>query len=374
MRSFRRPTPIPSLASAAPWRPRLAALLLAAGALLGGGLPASATASPQRGTATPPPPSLPAAAAPRGFAFALMGDMPYSPRETKPVDALIDGINADPEVAFVLHVGDLKGGAERCDDELLHERVQQLQRASVPLIYTPGDNEWTDCHRPSNGSFVPTERLALLRRLAFPQPGHSLGRHPMPVRSQAQEQPAHAAYVENVMFERQRVLVATLHVVGSRNDEVSWMGVDPKDGVSHTNPLRGAENAARRAANLAWLDRVFDEAARIRAVGVVVAWHANPRFEAAPGTLERQGFDPVLDKLRERATAFGRPVLLLQGDDHVFQVDRPWMREGSSEPRVPNLTRVQTWGSPKVHWIKVQVAPGTPEVFRVEEQRVNGNP
>ena len=137
---------------------------------------------------------------------------------------------------------------------------------------------------------------------------------------------------------------------------------------------RAAENPARRLPTLAGLPRVCPAAARVRAAGVVLAWHANPRFESAPGTLERQGFDPMLDKLRERATAFGRPVLLLQGDDHVFQVDRPWMREGSTEPRVPNLTRVQTWSAPKVHWVKVHVAPGTPEVFQVEEQRVKANP
>jgi hypothetical protein len=35
---------------------------------------------------------------------------------------------------------------------------------------------------------------------------------------------------------------------------------------------------------------------------------------------------------------------------------------------------VQTWGAPKIHWIKVRVAPGTPEVFQVEEQRVKANP
>jgi hypothetical protein len=354
----------PSVSTAAPRavpRRLLAGLALVAALLGGCAQPDAATVrerAPRRGS----------------FSFALMGDMPYSPREVKAVDALLDDLNADRELAFVLHVGDIKGGGERCDEDLLRGRLQQLQRVAPPLLYTPGDNEWTDCHRPSNGSYVPTDRLAVLRRLAYPEPGRSLGQRPMAVRSQAREQPAHAAFVENVMFERDGVVVATLHVVGSRNGLVSWMALDPSDGVKGTNALRGAEVESRQAANLAWLDRVFDEATRIRAAGVVLAWHANPRFEAAPGTLERQGFQPVLDKLRERAAAFGRPVLLLQGDDHDFLVDRPWMREGSTEPRLPNLTRVQTWGAPRMHWIKVRVAPGTPEVFQVEEQRVGSNP
>jgi hypothetical protein len=197
----------------------------------------------------------------------------------------------------------------------------------------------------------------------------------MAVRTQAREDgTAHAAFVENVMFERQGVLFATLHVVGSRNDLVPWMGVDPRDGVTGLNPDRTAEFDARQTANLAWLDRLFDEARRTGAAGVVVAMQANPRIEQQPGSLERMGFDAVLERLRARAQAFGRPVLLLHGDDHEFFIDQPWYRDKSPEPRLGNVTRVQGYGSPRMHWVKVRVLPGTPEVFHVEPQRVEGNP
>lgn len=340
---------------------RLGGLLLALGVLAGCAQPGAA-------------PLRHAAPQPGGFSFALMGDMPYSPRELPAVDRLISAVNADADVGLVLHVGDIKGGAERCDEAVYRQRLQQLQRVSQPLVYTPGDNEWTDCHRPAAGSYVPTERLALVRRLFFPEPGRTLGIKPMAVVSQARVDAAHAAFVENVMFERGGVVFATLHVVGSRNDQVSWMGVDPKDGVSGTNAERGAEFEARQAANVAWLDRLFDEARRLGAAGVVVAMQANPRIEQLPGSLERSGFDGVLAKLRERAAGFGRPVLLMHGDDHEFFIDQPWYRDSAPEPRLGNVTRVQGYGSPRIHWVKVRVLPGTPEVFHIEPQRVEGNP
>jgi hypothetical protein len=59
-----------------------------------------------------------------GFSFALIGDMPYSDREEIAFDSLIDAINADPSVAFVLHAGDIKAGSEPCTDALIRARYE----------------------------------------------------------------------------------------------------------------------------------------------------------------------------------------------------------------------------------------------------------
>ena len=37
----------------------------------------------------------------------------------------------------------------------------------VPVLYTPGDNEWTDCHRRRAGGFDPRERLTRLRQMFY---------------------------------------------------------------------------------------------------------------------------------------------------------------------------------------------------------------
>ena len=69
---------------------------------------------------------------------------------------------------------DIKGGREPCSDALFARRRALLARSAHPLVLLPGDNEWTDCHRPSAGAFDPLERLAALRRRFF-APGRSLG-------------------------------------------------------------------------------------------------------------------------------------------------------------------------------------------------------
>lgn len=208
-----------------------------------------------------------AAALPAGFAFALIGDLPYGDEQVVRFERLIDEINRDPRVRFVLHAGDIKGGGERCDDRRIQARFTQFQRFRQAFIYTPGDNEWTDCHRISNGSFNPLERLEFLRRTFFPDPDRSTGRHPIPVISQAR-MTGFEPFVENVMFSRGGVVFGTLHVVGSNNDLAPWTGFDPADSVDSPRPDRIAEFESRRDAALAWLEAVFAKADAENAKGI----------------------------------------------------------------------------------------------------------
>ncbi|HUP97426.1 MAG TPA: hypothetical protein VM073_05770, partial [Usitatibacter sp.] len=46
---------------------------------------------------------------PDTFSFAVLGDAPYNEREEVEFAAMIGRINREP-LAFVLHVGDFKGG------------------------------------------------------------------------------------------------------------------------------------------------------------------------------------------------------------------------------------------------------------------------
>jgi hypothetical protein len=321
--------------------PQLECVARAAAALLAAALAGCAT----------PPGSAPAA----GIAFALIGDMPYSAREAEAVDALIDAINADAAVAFVLHAGDIKGGVEPCSDELLRARHAQLQRIRTALVYTPGDNEWTDCHRGAAGRFNPLERLAFLRALFFPDPHHSGGRQPFAVETQG-AQPGFDANVENVLFVRERVVFATLHVVGSDNGLKPWTGLDAADTRTQPRADRLRDVEQRSAAALRWVDHVFARARAVDAAGVLLLMQANPRFDLPPTDPERAPFEPLLQRLRERAARFARPVVLAHGDFHELIVDHPLSD-------VSNLVRVQTFGSPRIRWLRVRVDPASPEVF-----------
>ena len=103
------------------------------------------------------------------FAFALIGDMPYGTIREAPFARLVAEINRDNDVDFVMHAGDIKAGSERCDDVLITHRFALYQTFQRPFVFTPGDNEWTDCHRLNNGQYNPLERLGFLRSVFFPR-------------------------------------------------------------------------------------------------------------------------------------------------------------------------------------------------------------
>ncbi len=306
--------------------------------------------------------------------FALIGDVPYGLNEEPQFDRVIREINSRRSVQFVLHSGDVKQGSERCDDSVLQRRFDQFQKFSRPFIVTPGDNDWTDCHRANNGAYLPTERLARFRQMFYPVPGQSTGAMPWQMVSQAST-PGFESFVENMRWSFAGVTMATVHVVGSNNNLDPWTGIDPSDSYANPRADRLAEFQAREAAALAWVDAVFDQAVADNSAGVLVAIQANPLFETAASAQARQGFNKFIDKLRARTVAFGKPVLLTHGDSHYFRLDKPL-----SAPVVPsgsamleNFTRLENFGTPSIHWVEVSVDARDPNVFGVTQRIVRGN-
>jgi hypothetical protein len=298
--------------------------------------------------------STPLVAAARGerFAFAVLGDTPYSAAEANALQALIDVINADAELRFAVHVGDLKASDERCGDGLLAQRFALLDRLALPWLFTPGDNDWADCHDGAAGRFHPLERLQRLRRLAYPRPDRSRGPRALSLEHQA------PPFVENARFELDGIVFATVHAIGSDNGWLPWRGIDLNDRAAYPRAERIDEIKAREAAALSWIDAAFDRARSVDARGAVLFFHANPRLERSPEHARRRRFNAFIDRIRARAEAFARPVLLAHGDLHWYFVDRPF-------PDLPQVTRVQVPGSPFVGWVKVEVDPTAAHLFRV---------
>src|SRR6187455_3816937 len=88
---------------------------------------------------------------PEAFAFGILGDAPYSANETVRFLEMIHDMNVEP-LAFVVHVGDMKAGSNSpCTDSLYEERRAQFERFKAPFHFVPGDNDWVDCRRPTNG-------------------------------------------------------------------------------------------------------------------------------------------------------------------------------------------------------------------------------
>ncbi len=291
------------------------------------------------------------------FDFALIGDLGYNAAQEPLFLNVMDALNATP-LAFVVHDGDL-WGAGPCTEARYAERLALFQASAHPLIYTPGDNEWTDCHGPAAGSFDPLERLPLVRRLFFADDA-SLGQTKLTLTRQS-GQPPYARYRENARWTYGEVTFVTLHVVGSNNN----LGRTPEN---------DAEHAERDAANVAWLREGFDAARRGNTRGIMLVVQANifPQFPPFPGNPQTAtGFTDFRTALLDEVLAFDRPVVLVNGDSHYFRVDKP-LRTPEGQ-RVDHFTRVETFGQPSHHWVLASVDYGDPSLFVFRQRLVEAN-
>ena len=305
------------------------------------------------------------------FEFALIGDVPYGVGDDVKLDRIIEEVNKDPKIAWVLHSGDIKNGSSDTSDALVAARFAQYQKFKSAFIYTPGDNEWTDAHRTGRH---PLERLTHLRSIFYPVPGWSTGGDPIKVRTQAHDA-GWAEFIENQMWVRSGIVFSTIHVVGSHNNLDPWTGIDSTDSLSSPRADRLAEYTRRLAACLAWIDETFAVAASEGAKGVLICMQANPGFEAASTSADRRGFNEIVNKIAAKTIAFGKPVVVAHGDSHYFRVDKPLAVPTAAGPsrRLENLTRVENFGEADVHWVRVIVDPDSRGVFSFEPVVVPGN-
>jgi hypothetical protein len=287
--------------------------------------------------ASPPAP-------PDGFTFAVFGDTPYSVNEEKLYHAMLRRLDGE-RFEFIVHVGDIKSGSTPCTDELFAERYADLNASANPIVYTPGDNEWTDCRRKAAGSMNSLERLARLRQVFFANEW-SLGKRRIATQVQRQCLERSAAgctcgpYPENRAWTHGGVRFVTLNIPGSDNN----VGFDAAS---------DAEARCRNEANRQWLEgaAAASESTNERALAVFI--QADPWETRHPAVYA--GF---LAQLKDVAMRLRKPVLFVHGDSHVYRFDTPF--------GVPYLARLETYGSPQVGWVRVTVDATAPEVFRAE--------
>ena len=255
---------------------------------------------------------VPAAPAPP-FRIGLIGDSGYNAQGEQNFLRIRDSMNA-AGLAFSVHDGDIWMGGTDCNDDRLRQ-VKTVLNGFKTLVYTPGDNEWVDCPQGSDG------RLPAIRRIFF-SAQQSLGTAPIPQRRQV-------GTPENARWEWGGVVFATLNVPG------------PSGGGPAT------------PADLVWLDNTFDRAEAIKAPAVMIIWQDDPTDGSSPA---------LVAKLKRRALAFRKPVMLVHGDTHRYKLDNPW-RE------VRNLTRLETFPTFTPEWVKILVDPASPAVFTVARMR-----
>ncbi len=316
--------------------------------------------------------------------IAVIGDWPYNQNLLTNAPLLTNSVNADRDVRLVIHVGDIHSGSQPCTSAGILPPIStsdpnwsrlvyfQFQQFKKPVVYTPGDNEWTDCHKTKEfKAGDPLKELASVRSLFFARPGKTLGFEEKDVFSQSQyfdEQfPADAQFVENVIWQDGKVVFATFNLPGSNNDTLPWTN-------GFENPAAQAKEVAdRTAADIRWLKAAFRLAQSRHAKAVVLALQADMWDPAAlvPGGDGLSAYTPFVQELGNQAIQFGRPVLLFNGDSHLFEADHPLALPGSPTglihhtPPVPNLTRITVQGSTNApaEWLRLTIDTTKPGVF-----------
>lgn len=301
------------------------------------------------------------------FSFIASGDYPYGKWQGDQFKneffPAIEKENAD----FIIHVGDIKGGSGLCTDALYQDVYKLLNQFSIPLFYTPGDNEWTDCHRPRTRAKAPIsadikkftypkERLAKLRNIFYQDPRISLaGKSGIKIvaKSQPKEFQEFPLMVENQMWNYKGFLFASLHIVGSNNNA----------------PFKGrggdrGEYELRDKANIQWLRYAFKQAKMKNSRALVLYYHAEVDFE--PNPKKRYGFTNFLKELETLAPTYAGQVLLIHGDSHAMTIDRPLLIPGDRfENPIPNVMRLEVPGGyQQMGYVKVEVLKRSNDFLR----------
>jgi len=320
------------------------------------------------------------------YDVALMGDMPYGPAKEPAYERLIADVNAVHPL-FAAHIGDTKSGSTRCDDSQAIQTANYFRRFLMPVIYSVGDNEWTDCMRANNGAYDPLGRLALIRKTFF-STNESLGNTAMTLIRQSDD-PAYRLYSENAMVVVGPAVFVSIHMPGSNNN-LQYKTVQGAPNPFYDNDV---EFNARNAANLAWLRAAFQAAKNNNCFGVMILSQANI-FETFtnPGVgATRSGFADFVNVLRDETQKFNGQVVMVSGDSHYMRIDKPMTKTypgctttqdpctpvatpaESPGDRIYNFTRVEVPGDGDVHWILAHVRPNRQNPFAFEFRLVAGN-
>ena len=284
----------------------------------------------------------------QSFKFIAYGDMPYSIPEDYPrYERLIKNIN-EAKPSFTIFVGDTKSGSTPCTDEYSGIVKNYFNQFEMPLIYSIGDNEWTDCHRPLAGSYDPIERLYKLRNKFF-NTKNSFGKKTLTLHRQSDLMPEFSLYVENSYWIKNGFLFVSLHIPGSNNN------------FGRTEEST-KEYQQRNVANLAWIDYAFTLAKKYDLAGIIFAYQADMFYSPSQATELSSGFRETLSNFTTHAQSFKKPVLLINGDSHRLKIDQP-LKTVNQKFVLENVIRLQVMGEDQVQAVEIGVDPSSEQPF-----------
>jgi len=291
----------------------------------------------------------------------------------------INSIN-EHKVDFSIFNGDSKDGGTECSNYAIGKHVMDyFKRLNNSVLYSVGDNEWTDCHRTSDGSYNPIERLSYLRKIFFSK-STTQGNNALSVERQGK---LGQAYSENSRFVKNSVMFVALHMPGSNNNFVSTPSLCSKYSKRTESDcdIQTKEYVARNKKNLEWLESSFAKAKKEKLAGIVINIQADPyfAFKMSGGRYQNNflvsldpsinGYADFFHELIKQTDSFHGQVLLNHSDSHYFKVDKAMFDQNGAI--TSNFTRVEDFGGIEQSWIEMTVDPNSKNVFSLQPVILN---
>lgn len=243
--------------------------------------------------------------------FSAIGDVPYTDEEEIKLREQIVSHNDSSISDFVIHLGDIKTGAQECNEERYVNVSTLLKDFKINTFIIPGDNEYNDCEDPANGWF--------LWRSYFYR-FHEFWNNKMELEYQEDRGENFSFFINDILF-------IGLNIVGGKiHDQEEWN-------------LRLTQNGD-------WYQRLVTKHGSF-AKAIVVFGHANIV------DFDPEKYDLFTNKFREVSAKYNKPVLYLHGDGHTWIKNRPWDEK--------NILRVQVDEGGQI--LQVQVDPNEEEPF-----------
>ena len=271
--------------------------------------------------------------------IVILADTPYSNEEKEilqgPEGMLYQLINKT-KPSVVMHLGDFKAGGKSCTDKLLNEHKALLaQTYPGKVIFTPGDNDWTDCDRSSLFySFDELERLDFLIKLIYQTP--PLLEEALPAIITQPEQ------IENKLWINDRLAISTLHIVGTSNGRAYIGKSDKKTAIKKVDK--------RDKFNLAWLKEIEDKSAEFDALIIGFQADIYQQKVLKSGLCDRStlkacdAFSAYRQAFQDLAKRIKKPVLISHGDtgDFCFEklAENLWHLNAAGDFRYIDATKV----------------------------------
>lgn len=266
--------------------------------------------------------------------FVAVGDMPYKKDEiamlTAPHGSIVKAIK-QLNPAVLVHFGDIKSGGAACSDELLIERREQLYHLlPTKTVFSPGDNDWTDCDRQSlSPRFNELERLNFLRENYYAGKGLKLTKGIKGLMRQDD-------FIENAAWTMNSLVFGTLNIPGTNNGRTEIILGDQSTILDEAD--------RRDTMNEQWLGALFEQARKAK--GLVITFQADiyqpstQRYPVACSKSNRQycdGYMKIRQLIERKSAQLDKPVLIIHGDTGAYCFHQPRVKQANKLWRLNGL-------------------------------------